>query len=165
MPRGAGLLALDLSSKTGWAFGHIEDDRPRSGVWVLPGPSDLGRTFAAFENQLLDAIDVHRPDVVVIEAAISGGGEDGGTTQSVTEQQIGLLAMARATCYRHDVRLATKATSSMRKEIIGTGRFPKGQAKKMVMLWLRKSGFVFADHNAADAIVAWLWAKKEWPKL
>lgn len=165
MPRGAAIFSLDLSSKTGWAFGHIEDDRPRSGVWVLPGPSDLGRTFASFENMLLDAIDVHRPDVVVIEAAISGGGGDGGTTQDVTEQQIGLLSMSRATCYRHDVRLVTKATSSMRKEIVGTGRFPKGEAKREVMKWLRQNGFTFTDHNAADAIVAWLWAKKEWPKL
>ena len=164
MPRGAAIFSLDLSSKTGWAFGHIEDDRPRSGVWVLPGPSHLGRTFASFENMLLDAIDVHRPDVVVIEAAISGG-HGGGTSQNVTEQQIGLLAHARSTCYRHDVRLVTKAASSMRKEVIGTGRFPTGTAKQSIMAWLSAGGFSFVDDNSADAIVAWLWAKKEWPKL
>jgi Holliday junction resolvasome RuvABC endonuclease subunit len=164
MPKGPGVFALDLSSRTGWAFGHIEDDRPRSGVWVLPGLSDLGRTYAAFENMLLDAIDVHRPDVVVVEAAIAGG-RSGGTNQSVTEQQIGLLAHARSACYRHDIRLVTKAASSMRKEVIGTGRFPEGQAKKMIMRWLHERGFSFSDDNAADATVAWLWAKQEWPKL
>ena len=164
MPRGAAIFSLDLSSRTGWAFGHIEDDRPRSGVWVLPGPSDLGRTFASFENMLLDAIDVHRPDVVVLEAAISGG-QGGGTSQNVTEQQIGLLAHARSTCYRHDVRLVTKAASSMRKEVIGVGRFPTGTAKKSIMAWLSARGFQFSGDDAADAIIAWLWAKKEWPKL
>ena len=157
------VLALDLSSKVGWAVGRMCEERPINGVWVLPGPSDLGRTFASFENQLLDVFAVHQPAVVVLEAAIPGGG--GGTTHTVAEQQIGLAAMARASCYRHDVKLVTQAASTMRKAVLGTGRFPTGEAKKTIMAWLSSQGVKVADHNAGDATVAWLWARKEWPRI
>jgi Holliday junction resolvasome RuvABC endonuclease subunit len=157
------VLALDLSSRVGWAAGRVCEDRPRSGVWVLPGPSDLGRTYAAFENELLDAITVHQPALLVLEAAIPGGHLQ--TNHNVAQQQIGLAAMAEAACYRREVRLVKTAASTMRKEVIGTGRFPSGQAKKIIMGWLRERGFSFVDDNSADATVAWLWAKKEWGRI
>lgn len=152
----SGILALDLAGRTGWAFGHLSDARPRCGVWVLPPPSDLGRTYACFENELLDALTIHNPALVVLEAALPAGGQGNAL---VAQQQIGLAAHAHSACYRREIKIVQYAASTMRKEVIGTGRFPAGEAKKRIGSWLSERGFTFPDHNSADAIVCWLYAK------
>ena len=148
-----GILALDLSTRCGWAYGARDADKPQFGTWILPTlGSGLGRVLAAFENQLLDAIAVHAPSLVIVEAPLPPSGQTATTTM---ELQLGLNGMAAASAYRHETDFKQAAASSVRLEVIGTGRFARGQAKAQVMAYCRSIGWDVPDDNAADAALLW----------
>ncbi len=146
-----GVLCLDLSTRTGWAYG-VAGAVPLSGVWELPNTTDLGRRFAAFENELLDALAEMQPVLVSMEAPLPASEQ---THAYSAELQIGLAAIAECACYRWERRLFRRASSTVRAAVLGTARFPKGEAKKAVMEWCRARGWRFPDHNAADALLLW----------
>jgi hypothetical protein len=149
------VLGLDLSSHVGWAWGARGDRIPRTGVWDLPPPAvDIGRTFAAFENELLDRFTLEKPALVVMEAPLPPSGQTHPLTMRL---QIGLAAVTACACYRWEIRLEERPASTVRAKVIGTGRFAKGQAKPIVFRWARDFGIPVADHNAADAAVLWLY--------
>ena len=50
------------------------------------------------------------------------------------------------------------AASTVRKTIMGTGRFKAGTAKDEVLAWCRNQGWPVPDHNAADACLVWRYA-------
>ncbi len=152
MTRRGGILALDLSSHVGWAWGITGDAAPVSGVWELPSVADLGRRFAAFENELLDAFDRYQPAVVSMEAPLPASQQ---THAYSAELQIGLAAITECSCYRWEKPLYRRAPGTVRAGVLGTARFPKGEAKKAVMAWCQARGWRFADHNAADALLVW----------
>ena len=95
--RSGGVFALDLSSATGWAYGSPGDAAPLNGVWLL-AEGHNGRLFASFENELEDALLLHRPALVLAEAPLPP------TTVSnavVWRQQLGLAALAECAAFRH----------------------------------------------------------------
>lgn len=148
-----GILALDLSTRCGWAYGLQGADKPAFGVWMLPTlGSGLGRVLGAFENELLDAIAVHAPSLMIVEAPLPPVGQ---TATSTMELQLGLNGMAAASAWRHEIVFKQAAASSVRLEVIGTGRFARGQAKTQVMAYCRSIGWDVPDDNAADAALLW----------
>lgn len=150
------VLALDLSTRTGWCCGEQSDAAPRTGVWVLPDMADLGRCFVALDNELTDAIRFHQPDRVVMEAFIPN------MQQTSAELLIGLASHVRSCCYREDVRCETEPASTVRKHVLGTGRFGSSKEAKAKVLWFCQSmGWKVSDHNAGDAAVLWAYATKQ----
>lgn len=152
-----GILALDLSSRTGWAYGGKEDAAPLCGVWVL-APGELGKMLASFENELEDAIVFHKPSLIMVEAPLPPTAV---SNANVWRQQLGLAALAEATAYRHDIRFREMAASTIRREILGTARFPNGNAKTAVLTHCQNRGWPVPDHNAADACVTWEYTHRQ----
>lgn len=153
MSGAGGVLALDLSGFAGWAYGCKGDAAPRCGVWVLPKfVLDAGRHFAAFENELADAIAEFQPAVVSMEAPLPANFQ---THALSAEQQIGLAALAATTCYRWERPLYRRAVQTVRSAVLNNGRLRKDEAKQVVTAWCRARGWAVPDHNAADACVVW----------
>lgn len=64
------ILALDLSTNTGWAFGAIGGP-PVHGVIRLPSTKkDIGKFAAAFESEFIGLLGSYHPDRVVYESPI-----------------------------------------------------------------------------------------------
>ena len=150
-----GILALDLSTHVGVAWGARGDAAPRTVVWNLPSCGlDIGRTFAAFENELLDAFTLHKPSLVVMEAPLPPQGQTHALTMRL---QIGLAAITACNCYRWELPPPKEIpASTARAGVLGSARFPKGKIKETITAWVRGHGIRVADHNAADAVVLWL---------
>lgn len=157
MPGPGGILALDLSSWSGWAYGCRNDPQPVSGTWRL-APGSLGRLLASFENELEDAITLHRPGLIMAEAPLPPTARSNAATW---RQQLSLAGCAECAAYRHSIPFREQAASTMRTLILGTCRFPAGNSKAVVMAHMDKLGWRVADHNAGDACVVWLYAVKK----
>lgn len=154
------ILTLDLSGVVGWAFGPISSDEvtPLCGAWVLPKVGGLGAKMAAFENELMMAIDFHQPTHIVMEAPLPAKGQ---ASTMVALQQFGLAAMTECVGYRFDIQVQQVAASTVRKDVIGTGRFTTGTAKAAVMAYCQSQGWKVPDHNAADACITLKYAARK----
>jgi Holliday junction resolvasome RuvABC endonuclease subunit len=151
-PPQGGVLALDLSLSTGWALGGINDADPISGVWRLPGIDNLGRAFTALSNELEDAIALHQPRWVVAEAPLPD------IRQTSARLLLGLSAHVESSCYRMGVPCFEVAVTTVRATVMGTGRFPKGEAKQHVLAWCARRGWTDLTDDEADARLVWLYA-------
>jgi hypothetical protein len=158
-----GILSLDLSSKTGWCYGggltgKRVPEAPVFGVWKLPAPTTPGRQIVAFENELLDAIDHYQPRLVVYEAALPAHMQ---THAGTAELLIGLAVMTDATCYRHEIEVRKEWPQTVRSKVMGPGNgriSSKDKEAGVIVRWLRERGYEVEDHNAADAILQWIYA-------
>lgn len=148
-----GILTLDLSLTTGWAYGLASMGRPVCGVWKLPGGGDNGRTYTALGNILADAIHLHQPALVVMEAPLI-------KQQTSARLLLGLAAHVESTCYRWEVPCREQSVMTVRKLVLGRGMFPKGMAKAAVLAWCAEKAWPVQDDNAADACVLWAYARQ-----
>ena len=156
MPGTGGILTLDLSGVVGWAYGKPEDREPLCGAWEL-AKGDLGRILASFDNELEDSIVMHRPVLIMAEAPLPPTAI---SRADVWRQQLGLAALAQTAAYRHDIRFREQAASTVRTAILGTSRFPKGEAKDFVMAYCREQRWSVPDHNAGDACILWDYSRR-----
>lgn len=156
-----GILSLDMATATGWCFGlPIEPwEGLHFGLWRLPAPTEAGRQFAAFENELLDVIDQFRPGLVVYEASLPP--RFTGDAHHVAELLIGLQAMVEVSCYRHEIEARKEYPQTVRAKIMGQGRMTtKEKEGGAVCRFLATKGIETGDHNVADAILQWMYAAR-----
>jgi hypothetical protein len=149
-----GILALDLSTHVGWAYGSPgQNEPPIGGVIHLPPMrmDDLGRLFAALDNELEDAIALHQPALVVQEAALV-------IADGSARMLIGLSAHVESNCYRNSVRCKSVSVDHARSFVLGRARFPTGTTKTYVIQWARSQGYEPKDDNHADALLMWRYA-------
>lgn len=151
LPRSAigNVLACDLASTSGYCIGPF-GGRPRFGGWVLRG-DDAAQRMASLRDLIYQEHEFRRITAVVLEAAIIGDHRSILAAEILTSLQ----AMAGLWALDEDVPLIRVASSTARKAILGTGRFPKGEAKQHVTAWCRENGFDVRSHDAADAVVLW----------
>ena len=147
------MIALDLSSQVGFAVGAL-DARPLLGTWVLPQIGGEGARFASFENELADAMALHVPDLLALEAPLPLPAQN---NAQVARQQMGLRAIALSEAYRASAAAHEVDVYTVRRDVIGTGRFPAGKAKDAVMAYAKDQGYDPPDHNAGDALILWLY--------
>lgn len=151
-----GILALDLSSNLGWAYAPRSAERPRSGVWELPRAAvDMMATFAAAENRINDAITVHAPSLVVIEAPLPIQAQ---TDTFTAELMLGLDAIVRLAVWRHEIDCQRVKVGDVRKHATGTVRHGR-DVKAAIVAAVQARGWPITDHNAADAALLWLYAR------
>lgn len=144
------ILAIDAARTTGWCAG-VPGQRPHYGAVTLRGITH-GATYAAFVDWLEDAIRLHDPAEIVVEAPLHSGGHLG---QDAATLALGFLAHLELVCHDRSIRLLTEHVQTTRKQVIGRGHFPKGTAKAEVIAWCRAQGFDPPDDNSADALVLW----------
>lgn len=147
------ILALDLSTHTGWAAGR-EGDAPRHGVWELrDGAINHGRYFSALAGQVEDAIRVFKPDLVVMEAPLPHQAKKvQENSPNVVRVLLGFCAVVEMICYEQSVRCEEANVIDARQMVLG--RQPK-DGKFGVMAWCRAMGWNPADDNAGDALLLW----------
>lgn len=155
------ILALDLSSKSGWALGSPLD-KPSSGVWDLRGDGkpDHGRYLSALAGAIERTILSHRPDLVIMEAPMKAqaraavakkrGVPERDSTTRLLHNLCGVVEMI---CFEQRVRCEEEEVRTVRQAVLGCQ--PKGDPKVAVMSFCRMLGWAPADDNAGDALVLW----------
>ena len=151
MSGAGGVLALDLASHTGWAYG-VSGVRPLSGVWHLPSITSGGATGAALIDRLTDVIQGMRPALIVCEAPLPPQAQ---TAMSTARLQFGLAFAVELVGHWFDVTVREEKADVVRMAMLGRSRFPKGTTKDAVMAWCREQGWQPPEHNAADACLLW----------
>jgi hypothetical protein len=151
-----GVLALDLASTVGWAYGQL-GDRPRFGTWKLPHIGGEGCRYAAFENELIAAMALHRPSHLILEAPLSFAALLGVSNARVVQQQYTLRGIAFSEAYRGYCSVSEVSSDMVRGELMGQSRFAKDTVKREVVRFCWRHGFKVPDHNAGDAVMVWLW--------
>lgn len=170
------ILALDISTTTGWALGNA-GEKPRVGVERLVPEkfkNDFGEKATAIErlNYATDHIagfirgicflESERPDLIIYEAAMavfSDNDERGerGVQRNAVSITLPIMATAAvraiARCYGIDRQLAWPAT--WRKHFLGRSNFGnRDETKRQTLMRCRQLGYderAWRDDNAADA--------------
>lgn len=151
------VLALDIATRTGWAFG-APGRKPLYGVLVLPQPAlDLGGHGAALLDGMADLFMVHQPARVVIERTL---GAQQQTNAFTAECLIGLNMLAHTICFRWELPIEKIAATTVRAQVIGSGRAKKPD----VMAWCHAQGFTPQDDNAGDALALLHFALRRQPE-
>jgi hypothetical protein len=139
------VLALDLSTHTGWALGR-DFEKPRHGVWELGRMSNLGRCFSCLAAQLEGIISLERPDKLIFEAPLPQQKRD---TQQLARLLIGLAAVTEMIAYEQGIQPTEQFPNEVRKAVFGTAAVDK----TYIVNWCRGQGWQPVDDNDADALV------------
>jgi crossover junction endodeoxyribonuclease RuvC len=144
------VLALDLSTKTGWCVG-APGSKPAFGRWLLGSSSATpAAPWCGLLDCLADAVVVHRPTRIDVEAPLPATSQK---SQDIARLLIGLADMAQIFCFRRELPHAEHNAATVRRVVLGAGH---GRAPKSEIIgWCRARGFDVIDDNAADAIVLW----------
>jgi Holliday junction resolvasome RuvABC endonuclease subunit len=156
------LLALDIATTTGWAFGPIaEGSKPTlSGAKTLANPKDTDEycwqeTLKWIYGLLLE----FSPDLVVIEKPVMTSSMGGASNPRTMFRLAGLQSVIRMVIYMHRRRTAhLLAPGSVRKTFLGMGKLPKGTAKKLVhsrCLELGWANIETTTYDETDALALW----------
>lgn len=170
------VMAWDLATLCGVAFGAA-GDRPRATTIHLGNGLKGKKGFTeeqkwdTFQKGARDLLRVHRPDILVFEAPIGGGGR-------VDYFLIGLSVLLRLEASRAGLSAEPVMISSVRKHFLGkalgTRDFPdldvnrKGdkdrareRIKQLVIRRCQHLGWTPRDDNEADAMAVFDWAQCE----
>ena len=145
------LLALDLSTHTGWAVGeHV--DQPRFGTFHLPKTGDdIGTFVAAFDDWLCSMIAVEGLDELVFEAPLMIGGANAKTNITTVRKLMALASHTEFVCHRQGVMCREANLATVKKFFAGSGRAQKPDMIRSA----QRYGFAVKDDNQADALGAW----------
>jgi Holliday junction resolvasome RuvABC endonuclease subunit len=164
MSRPGGILALDVSTRTGWSYAHWQQNEPPVyGVWELGKTDNLGRLLSCMMSVLEDAIAVHQPSLVVFESPIV-------KNQTSARALLYLCGAVELACYENGpVECREAAAPTARKLVLGSGQFYKrdgegaimtdrkgkrlSENKSVAIAWCRAQGWSPQDDNAADSLV------------
>lgn len=150
LPRSAAdnVLALDLATSTGFAHGALAG-RPRYGALALRGFDHIDKCIA-LRGWIEDQEKLHGQwTAIVVEAALLGSM----SSQAAEALTLGLHTTVAVWCKDVSIPLLSVASSTARKNILGRGTFPKGEAKPAVGAWCRAQGYNPRGDDAADAIL------------
>jgi hypothetical protein len=136
------ILALDLSTKTGWAHTNglsgVQDFTPRRG----DSPGMRWLEARAWLNRVLDSAPA---DVVVYEQAHHRGG-------APTHVAHALIAQAEAVAAERGIQITNRHTATIKKHATGKGNADKG--RMLAAAREKWSDRTIQDDNEADAL--WL---------
>lgn len=154
------LLALDVATTTGFAFGRIGERPTVSGAirFGATGACDEDVWFAALK-WITDQINVLDPELVAIEAPINSANTHGGSSAKTLGRLLGLQAILRTVVRARRPSLAKLVhVQSVRKTFIGHGNLPGPEAKRRVREKCIALGWVDeadASFDRCDALAVW----------
>ena len=155
----AGVTALDLASRTGFAHGVFNSDRkPLIDSVALAPKGSIAERGAALMDWLADHDAVCQPASYVYEAPIPRG--SGGKGANAGFLLIGLAMLVEVFCFRRSIPCHMQEVSTVRKAVLGRGNATKDDAFE----WCKKAGWDPQDYDAADAGIllrfAWMFPLK-----
>ncbi len=153
------LLALDVATTTGFAFGRIHDARPTFGHHrCAPPGASSGEAFLGFSRWLADLIGVATPAVIFYEAPLDPRQIGGRTSMETMFRLIGMAAHVHTVAQGRGVYRVERANvSEVRSFFIGKA-LKRDDAKRATIAQARTLGCDVNDDNAADAIATWFYA-------
>lgn len=160
-PKSGGLLALDIATRTGWAYGRvplraltalemtaIRQRQPASGVITVQSTQSLGHFLSEFEERASRLFDRYQPAGVVIEAPILPKMVNFNTACKLMHMtgEVQKMAARRGIGF-----VRTTQPASVKKHFTGNGRAQKPE----IMAACEKRGWIYRDDNEADALAIW----------
>lgn len=145
------ILALDLSTKTGWALGQA-GHRPRYGTWHLgyDGASAPAR-WAALLDAVADVYRLESPTEIHVEAPLPAIRQ---TSEVNARLLMGLAACVELFAWRRSLSHHEHNAVRVRNRVMGATHPSKAE----ILAWCRKNGFQPTDDNAGDALILWHYA-------
>lgn len=150
MPGPGGVLSLDLSLTTGAAYGRL-GERPWWTHWSLGKMARPGVVYARLEDEIDDAIRLHRPAHIVYEAPFAPQQQ---SKADVGKLLLGLCAIVELIACRHSIECSYQEVRQARSKVLG--RNPTGGADKVkpvIMEWARGRGWRTYQDDEADALL------------
>jgi crossover junction endodeoxyribonuclease RuvC len=148
-----GVLALDLATKTGWAYGAPDGQLSFGSVrWGKAGAERalIYRTYREWLCRQLDRLDV---GLVVFESAAGPMVMMGRTSIHAIKLLIGLTEITEEVCFNR-VELREAMASQVRAMFLGSN--PKRDvAKPMTIERCIDLGHAVEDDDEADAVALW----------
>lgn len=150
----ASILALDIASRTGWAFGR-PGEYPLSGsVRLAPPGASNGAIGRGMLRWLTDFITVSKPDILYYEVPLDPRHMGSKTTFKTARILLGLPFLVETIAEARGIyRLREAGVQDVRKHFCGTPR-PKDK-KAAVLARCRQLRWDPVDDNAADALALW----------
>jgi Holliday junction resolvasome RuvABC endonuclease subunit len=161
------LLAIDLSTVTGWAWWKDHAQPPLCGTERLPkvhDPADYGRRTHHLDCWLRDFLAVHPTDAVAYESpfipmsmfAPKDGDSAFNTTMHTLRLQMALATIIENVAFGLRKRCVEASTQSCKVAMVGFGRKPKDQPKfdwkKEMLIAATRQGYRVANDHEADAV-------------
>lgn len=147
------ILALDLATTMGWAYGRRAGEAYQHGsVRLAPPGSSHGALGAALITWMSDFCKVsERPDKVVYESPLNPFAMRGRTDFKTARILVSLPFVAESVASLLSIEAQEASVQSVRSHFVG-GKIGKGEGKMLVMRQCRLLGYEPRDDNAADAI-------------
>ena len=149
------LIGIDGSSvRTGFAVGGEQSERPRTGVWELPGAADhvFDRTLGVAAQSLAALIRLTGAKAVCVESPIMVS--SGSNAHSIAAL-LQLYGAFRSVIHQCGARFIPAHSATVRKFFVGNGALKSAEAKDAVMRRCEQLGWDFSGHDAADAAATW----------
>ena len=143
------ILALDLSTRVGWAAWGPGESAPHWGAHPLPRTGeDVGRYLAAYRRWLSGRLGEVAPDRVVMEAPILPK-----TTALATTRKLhGLAGLTELIARDHGAAAMEVNNAQVRKHFIGRGRGKRDELKQATIAACRDRGWTPETDDEADAL-------------
>lgn len=164
LAKGHVVLAFDISPSTvGYALGCLSGKLPICGYWPMPELGGEGATYAAFSNEVYDAIEANKPSRLVIESPLTPQAMLGHCQTDYIYKIFGMRSVVYEAGYRFSIPVSGFSADKVRYELLGRHRWPGGseEAKKVVLAHVRKLGVPTTSYDAADAVMVWLYVQKQ----
>lgn len=153
------VLALDIASCTGFAVGRIGQPKPEASGSITFGRGkgaprcEKGAHMVRWMN---DMFKVHSPDVISIEAPLSGHARNRGqSNENATRLALGMIFLAESLGELKGCRVSERPVQTVRKFFIGHGNLKGEVAKACVFDKCAFIGCNPGDDNESDAIALW----------
>ncbi len=159
MERQASILALDLATTIGWAWGPLSDpapsdlevaagfkcEQPKGGVHSLAIHEKTGRRMHFYKKWLDETIQVFQPTIIVFEAPIPKQ-----INANTARILLGMIGITDAIALEQTNVVYEIKVSDNKIHATGKGNASKGD----MILAARNKGWKIQDDNHADAL--WL---------
>jgi hypothetical protein len=164
------VLALDLATTTGWAWGEVGGTARFGAIRLGPPGADRGTRGSAMLVWLSDFFKIERPDLVVVEAPLAPAVMRRiGATNDTALMLLGLPMVVETVCHLRgvkppklvkvqDVREAFLGKRTFRDEhnpLTGKRVKSRAIAKSATMEMCRRLGYGVSSDDEADAIALW----------
>ncbi len=154
------ILALDLSTYTGWAHGEPNDTSAiRFGTVQMRGDGDTARVFANYGCWLRDFLSSGATDLVAYEAPLNlAAMATSGISNATALVMLNGLAAATEAIARgcYGKRTIKCTPQQWRKAVLGVGR--PDNPKLVSKTWARSLGWMVKNDHEADALGVHWWA-------
>jgi hypothetical protein len=157
------VLTLDISPTVcGFAIGVLSARLPICGFWQMPEVGGEGAVYCAFSNQLYDTIEANCPSKIVLENPLRPRAIVERTTTENVYRIHAMRGLVWEAGHRTSVPVSGYGADDIRMDLLGRCRWPGGskEGKEAVVAYVRKLGLDVTDHNAADAVMVWLYVQR-----